>query len=307
MNSTRRQFFHLAGATVFGGALCACFPLSAKTPEEADFVVCQLTNRTHSQMMSYVIRTRSGELIVVDGGTAGDADHLLEMLEKLNGGPNPKVSGWFLTHCHSDHMLALCELISRGSLPEVEKIYFNFPTPEWLETVEIPGVPNRRRFFEQIAKVRDKVVTTRKDQRLTYGPLSVTVLNDPYLDQKRNPINNSTVCFRFETANSSMIFLGDLGQEGSQELLRVQPKSKLSADAVQMAHHGQSGSVRELYEVIAPKICFWPTPDWLWNNDSGKGPDSGPWTIRNERRWMKELNVETHYVGKDGTVCVDFS
>jgi len=303
MKTTRRQFLSAAGAAVLGSALCVNFPLSAQTPDEVEMTVCQLTNKTRSQMMSYIIRTKTGELIVVDGGMAGDADHLLEMLEKL-GGPKPKVTAWFLSHCHSDHFMALTELIRADRLPEVEKFYFNFPELKWIETYEAVWAHEAKCFFEHIVKVQDRIVTTQKDQKLTFGPLTVTVLNDPYLCE-RNPVNNSNVCFRFETKNSSLLFLGDLGKEGSTELLKLQPAEMLRAEAVQMAHHGQQGATRELYAVIAPKICFWPTPDWLWNNDRGKGPDSGPWKIRLEQQWMKELNVQTHYIGKDGTVCVD--
>ena len=304
MKTNRRQFLSAAGAAVLGSALCVNFPLSAQTPDEIEMTVCQLTNKTRSQMMSYIIRTKTGELIVVDGGMPGDADHLLEMLEKL-GGPKPKVTAWFLSHCHSDHFMALTELIRTDRLPQVEKFYFNFPELKWIETYEAVWAHEAKCFFEHIVKVQDRIVTTRKDQKLTFGPLTVTVLNDPYLCE-RNPVNNSNVCFRFETKNSSLLFLGDLGKEGSTELLKLQPAEMLRAEAVQMAHHGQQGATRELYAVIAPKICFWPTPDWLWNNDRGKGPDSGPWKIRLEQQWMKELNVQTHYIGKDGTVCVDF-
>ncbi len=41
-----------------------------------------------------------------------------------------------------------------------------------------------------------------------------------------------------------------------------------------MAHHGQAGATKQLYEAIAPKICLWPTPEWLWNNDAGNGKNT---------------------------------
>ncbi|MDO4582485.1 MAG: MBL fold metallo-hydrolase [Planctomycetia bacterium] len=306
MQSTRRQFLAAAGSAVVGTSL---FPQAILLAEEssAGMTVCQLTNQTHSQMMSYIVKTASGELLVVDGGCAGDANHLLEMLEKLHGQSNPKIAGWFLSHCHGDHVLALCELIQSGRLPKVEKIYYHFPTAEWLLASEPGSTRTINIFHEQISSVQERVVQTVQGQKFQYGNLTVTVLNDPHLDPKRNPINNSNVCFRFETPQFSLLFLGDLGQEGSQKLLEIQPTAMLRADAVQMAHHGQSGATRELYATIAPKICFWPTPTWLWNNDRGKGPDSGPWTIRKEQRWMQELGVETHYIGKDGTQTVEFS
>lgn len=51
-----------------------------------------------------------------------------------------------------------------------------------------------------------------------------------------------------------------------------------------MSHHGQQGATKELYECINPKICLWPTTDWLWNNDDGNGIDSRTMeNIRNKK------------------------
>lgn len=43
-----------------------------------------------------------------------------------------------------------------------------------------------------------------------------------------------------------------------------------------------------------------PTPDWLWDNDSGAGKGSGPWKTLETRSWMEELGVREHIVAKDG-------
>ena len=42
--------------------------------------IYQLAPQTHTQMMGYVIKTPGESLIVIDGGTAGDADYLLYLL-----------------------------------------------------------------------------------------------------------------------------------------------------------------------------------------------------------------------------------
>ncbi len=306
MKISRRRFCLTSGFLTLGSTWVFGETMRPEDETFEGITICQLTNKTPTQMMSYIIQTHSGELIVVDGGNAGDADHLLEMLEKMNGKPNPCVSAWFLTHCHSDHVGALCELIRSNRLPEVKKFYFHFPPAEWLNEGEPGCIRTTTEFYRCAESIKNRMEETHKNQELSFENLRVTVLNDPYLDLHHNPINNTSVCFLFRTPKSSLIFLGDLGAEASLELLKTQPAEVLKADAVQMAHHGQSGAARELYDAIAPRICFWPTPNWLWNNDSGKGPDSGPWSIRNEQRWMKELGVAENYIGKDGTVCVRF-
>ena len=306
LTPTRRQFLTAVGASALCGTLSASVSAEEGQAPAVGMTVCQLKNQTRTQMMGYIIRTATGELIVVDGGNAGDASHVLEMLEQLNGGPNPKVTAWFLTHAHSDHYGALCELIRTERLPEVKEFWFNFPSTEWVLGGEPGCKPYIFTFDEQIVKVQDRCFKTQKDQKFTFGNVTVTVLNDPFLDQKRNPVNNSSVCFRFETASTSLIFLGDLGKEGSLDLLNTQKPELLKADAVQMAHHGQQGSDRSLYVAIAPKTAFWPTPDWLWVNDCGRGPDSGPWKIHYEQRWAIELEITKNYIAKDGTRCVEF-
>ena len=71
-----------------------------------------------------------------------------------------------------------------------------------------------------------------------------------------------------------------------------------------MSHHGQSGATKELYKEISPKICLWPSPDWLWNNDSGAGENSGPWKTLETRKWMEELGVTKNYIEKDGDITI---
>jgi len=84
----------------------------------------------------------------------------------------------------------------------------------------------------------------------------------------------------------------------------IQPK-RLRADYVQMAHHGQNGVDLDFYRAVSPSACLWPTPMWLWENDSGNGTGSGPWQMLTVRDWMKELNVSTNYVSAFGLQRVD--
>ena len=66
---------------------------------------------------------------------------------------------------------------------------------------------------------------------------------------------------------------------GRKLLKRWGGTGELNADIVQMAHHGEGGAEKEVYEEIRPHICIWPTPSWLWDNNlNGQGIGSGPWS-----------------------------
>ena len=98
-----------------------------------------------------------------------------------------------------------------------------------------------------------------------------------------------------------MIFLGDLGYEGGEQLLEQTDRELLRADMVQLAHHGQDGVGREVYDAIGADYCFWCTPEWLWNNDNGLGYDTHCWKTIVTRGWMSDIGVKWHYISKDGT------
>ena len=54
-------------------------------------ILYQLPPNSHCQMMSYVLQTAEGRLVVIDGGCRPDGEALLRFLEKL-GGPRPTVA-----------------------------------------------------------------------------------------------------------------------------------------------------------------------------------------------------------------------
>ena len=102
------------------------------------------------------------------------------------------------------------------------------------------------------------------------------------------------------TPKQSILFLGDLGVEGGRRVMEKVSADKLKADYLQMAHHGQNGVDRAFYERVNPTVCLWPTPDWLWNNNQGKGDDTGPYNTISTRAWVHEMGVKQHHVMKDG-------
>ncbi len=126
-------------------------------------------------------------------------------------------------------------------------------------------------------------------------------MNDPYLFQT-NAINNSSVAYRLEMGGKRILFLGDMGVQAGNSLLNEYRDNleELRADAVQMAHHGQGGVDRKVYEAIKATVCLWCCPAWLWNNDNGGGTNSGDWKTLEVRSWMRQLGAKTHVVAKDG-------
>ena len=86
----------------------------------------------YRQNMSYIIRTRNGKIIVIDGGYSTDnldANYLISQLKSITGKDVPNVDAWFFTHNHGDHVGAFKAIAARmPTKVTVDTVYYRFPT-----------------------------------------------------------------------------------------------------------------------------------------------------------------------------------
>ncbi|MBQ2445798.1 MAG: MBL fold metallo-hydrolase [Oscillospiraceae bacterium] len=100
------------------------------------------------QNMSYVIKTRQGKILVIDGGySTGDYDpkYLYAFLQQVTGKAVPHVDAWFFTHNHNDHYGAfrgIANLYPNGIT--VDTIYHRYPTAEEITTYFSEDKPTDR-------------------------------------------------------------------------------------------------------------------------------------------------------------------
>ena len=253
----------------------------------------QLKNNSDRQMMGYFIKTSKKENIIIDGGLKEDAPALIEHI-KNNGG---KVDFWLLTHPHEDHVGAFIDIVKNTDIP-IKKIYVTVNSREWyLQYGESRGEGEAQDFIDVIEneRIASQVEYVNINQKINIDNTKWEVLGVANPEITTNPMNNSSMVLLLKVHNQKILFLGDTGIESSEKLLKTQ-YDKLDADIVQVAHHGQSGATKDLYDRISPDICLWPTPDWLWTNLDG----TGSFQTLEVRNWMEELGVSKHVVEKDG-------
>ena len=78
---------------------------------------------------SFIITSKSGAVVVIDGGHEFNAKHLLERLKEITGEDKPHIDGWFLTHLHEDHINAFLEIVENNpDAVDVDKVYYNMTT-----------------------------------------------------------------------------------------------------------------------------------------------------------------------------------
>lgn len=261
----------------------------------------QLSPQTKSQMMGYIIKTKNDKLVVIDGGIDGDVQNLLKYINENNS----KVDYWFLTHAHNDHVGAFTQIVNNTAI-EIENIYVSVNEFAWYEKNEPSRLEFTKTFLDTLKqeKIKNKVIEPKLNEKIKIDNIEIEILGIRNPELIENAGNEQSMVFTVNTGKTKLLFLGDTGVKSSEKLLKTQ-KEKLKSDIVQMAHHGQQGATKEFYKEVNPKICLWPTPEWLWNNDKGEGINSGLWKTFETREWMEELKVNKNYVAKDGDSIIE--
>ena len=267
------------------------------TPHLGGAELRMLQSQTKGQMMSFLLKTKSGKLIVVDGGRWDDGDYLMEQIQKEGG----HVSAWFLTHAHTDHVGALLKLLTNEADGEdtgitIDHIYYNFASAEWYQKHELGDLGTAMSILQQLSALPAGVCqTVKRGDEIKVDDVMIQVMNDRYEPEEvgERDGNDASVAYRMVVNGKSILFLGDLQKKGGAHLLQ-QAGGGLKSDMVQMAHHGQNGVEENVYEAIQPSVCLWPTPQWLWDNEGGS------YTTPETKAWVKKLNVSRNYCMKDG-------
>lgn len=255
-------------------------------------------NQAAGQMLSVVIETVQGNLIVVDGGREADAEYLLGILKEKGG----HVSAWLVTHPHDDHVGALNYILKRPDHGlTIDHIYYSFGDMEWYQEKSAKDMGMINELMNTFSTLPAEMLKSdiNRGYQIHVDEVKITVMNQAYICES-DIVNNSSVVYKAEMNGKTALFLGDLSEEGGDRLMADYTPEELKCDIVQMAHHGQNGVKESVYQAMNPDICLWPTPGWLWDNDNGGGPGSGPWRTLETRQWMENLGVKTHYCIKDG-------
>lgn len=258
--------------------------------------ITQFSPTTSRQMMGYAIKTKNGKIVIIDGGTQEDANQLENYIIN-NGG---EVEAWFITHPHVDHAGAF-EVISQNDEIKINNIYMSITNKEWY----IENEPKRKEdiddFFEVVEeeKIKNKIIEPQINDVIKIDNISAKILGIKNTEITNNAINNSSMVIQIKINQKKILFLGDTGTESSTKLIKEQAKN-LKSDIVQVAHHGQNGATEELYKIVKPKICLWPTTDWLWENSVDGVEGTGPWKTTETRKWMENLKVKQNYLAQNG-------
>lgn len=260
------------------------------------------------QNCSFVVYTRGKTLLVFDGGNEGDAEYLVDFLYTLKS----EVDHWFISHLHGDHIGAL-SVVLRENLIHVKNLYHDLPSAADCDKNEGTSVwySDLTEYVKSDYNVVENFIRMKKDEVIEIDDnVKITVLNE-MMQYSNNWGNNTNVCLRMDTFDGekqgeSVLFTGDSGIEVGDWLLENNPGGIKDCAIVTAAHHGQNGTSKAFYEVVAADMWLVPAPTWLWYGASAKGTYfiDNSFDTANVRSWIRDLEVARTYIAKDGIVAI---
>ena len=223
--------------------------------------------------MSYVIQVADGSFFIIDGGYATDteAGNLYEFLREKAmavGIDTPVISGWFISHLHSDHygcFMKFAELYADKT--ELRAMYFNLPADNYTFQFEL-GISRE----EKIIELANNWSGVKIYRRLHTGMkfficnLQVDVLftyEDAFPNRLGSQNDTSTV-LRLSIAGQRLMFPMDIQKAASQVIEAQISHDELKSDIVEFSHHGYEGATQLFYDIVSAPTILWPMNIYGW-------------------------------------------
>ncbi len=258
-------------------------------------------------MCCFLIRTRGGKLIVIDGGHEEDAEHVVRCLEALSPGKIPTVSAWFFSHLHEDHYgvyKKLCEIPELASRVRVENFYHHLLPEEFYTTLSKEANPALKSPLDALLS-SDRTLgaalhKVEPGDKIAVDEMEFEVLHTPRMEdaQKMN-MNDSSVIYRLcVDRKQSILFLGDAEWVCSNDLLE-NFAPKLKSDVVQVGHHGCGNVSEACYRAIGADVYLWQIGNRFWYGDNGEGLNTHNTGVIRTRCYIRELGAQHANIYRD--------
>ena len=301
---SRRTFLQSSALAAAGMAMPALTAQAAtkditnqwNSKKPSAFTMWQIPSHKNTIGNSYVFQTRRGKVIVMDGGFPEEEFTLRGFLGALGN----EVEAWFTSHPHDDHVGALHMILKDPQDLKIHHIYHSRVTDAVIDA-EPSEAEKCRNFYNELDHTKIPVTDIQQaGQIFEFDDMKLKIISVA-TGLTKNPYNNNSMIMRVWDRRKSIVFLGDAGIECGDLALKGPYAEDLNCEYLQMAHHGQNGCSEEFYRSIKFRACLWPTPMWVWNNDMGKGFNTGHLNTIKTRKWMDDLGIKEHHVSvRDG-------
>ena len=233
-NSRENKLLRTAGI-IF--ALCIlCFPFHR--PAEVTFLDV-------GQGDAVFLRTETGTTCLIDGGSTTVSDvGTYRLLPFLKSRGVSSLDYLFLSHMDADHINGAEELL---------KDQFRGIPIRHLCLSALPGDETRERLEKEARLFGTELCYISRGAVFREEGAEIRCLS-PVKDQKKEDENENSEVLMVEISGLRILFTGDLGEEGEQELLEA--GTDLRAAVLKVGHHGSRFSTGEAFlEAVSPNVA----------------------------------------------------
>ena len=241
-----------------------------------------MTTRTANCGMLYIIRLSDNSLFMIDGGfilqwNEEAIEGLWQFMRKITGSEKVRISAWYFTHTHADHIDGCVKLLNRHHADiALERVFCNFPHYQALGGYEISFFL----FKEQLKKwyPQAKALKIHTGQRFSLADVDIEVFFTHEDGVKKEDItrfpfrdgNCMSAILKLTFGSKTLMLLGDTNLESEAVLATYSDPGAWKADLVQVAHHCFN-YLDTLYEWIAAPAAIVPN-----NYGGAHQPENAP-------------------------------
>ena len=265
-----------------------------------------------------IIKCADNSVIIIDGGAydgdggtqmygeevMGAFDDFLHQITGTADGDKVRISAWFVTHYHADHVMGFREFLKiYYANYDLERVIANIPIQDcggssnpfptsvtnyayglldgWRELIEI-RYPNCKEIKVhtgqkiQIADVTLDVIYTHEDLLNMSARFSSSDSND------------TSTCIRVDNGQMSMVVLGDASQSSEARIRSNFTEVTLKSDIIQPAHH-LIYAIFDIFKEVQPTYAMVTQAREVMGSSSTL-PNQGSYKDRDKK--LKELVAE---------------
>ncbi len=229
--------------------------------------------------MLYAARLADGSLFIIDGGsnkqfmTKAEMDRLYSFLREISGteeGETIKVSGWYVSHGHHDHIYGFMLCYQKYSKYfDIDNVFFNFPSVN-SEDETYKSQAGIYRTFVNVLRAYSKdgmpnFIKLHTGQSFTVSDMTLDVLytHEDLVDPKSGKptpyedYNNSCAVVKLSFGPMSILMLGDINTYAARVLINHNGRDALKTTVLQPAHH-MLNDLSGLYNALKAKVLLIP-------------------------------------------------
>lgn len=262
---------------------------SEKILFNTEWKITQYGDNVEGQMMCFTIEGNQKGLVIIDGGYKDQEDQYQFLMDKISK-HNNTVDSWIVTHFDDDHGGEFVRIAKEENVV-IHNVYVpDTPTDMELLIKNAPDEDDWSVYEEYLDMDLPQKVKVHSGDIFPMIGLKMEVLSsyEDWIDEKTdNLLNNGSIVLKLYGRQESFLFCADVQSKVIAEYLLENDREKLKSDYLQVAHHGNNNLGEEFYQLVSPKIAFFPAPDWLMENR-----DKVPWfTVEENRKVLEDLGA----------------